>query len=54
MPPVTATDASAILCELNTHFGGKGGGKSHNAQGSAPYTDETKRKAKDYVQSGNE
>ena len=47
-------DASAILRELNTHFGGKGGGKSHNAQGSAPYTDETKRKAKDYVQSGNE
>lgn len=47
-------DASAILRELNTRFGGKGGGKSHNAQGSAPYTDETKRRAKDYVQSGNE
>ena len=46
-------DASAILRGLNTCFDGKGGGKSHNAQGSAPYTDVKKHKAQAYIKSPN-
>ncbi len=43
------SDASKILQDLNDRFHGKGGGKTRHAQGSAPYTLETKTIVQEYL-----
>ena len=49
----TAPDATAsapdILRSVNTELNGKGGGKAHQAQGSAPYTPDAENKVKSAI-----